>query len=236
MRNLFLMAGCLLHFREYARLDRWKAIPADFHNGGVVGRDFFAQNWHPSVRCIADMRIGPAGDDGVWLCDPDCLLIKHNCTVFVIGSSTDFVFEHAISGYGCNTHTFDHTLPDVTVPDHVTLHRIGASIKSTNNLAKIESMFHIANMSSDKKIDILRLDCEGCEYLVLKDPATLLFLANHVVQLQVEIHFKGSQETEALAQALTDAGFRVFAKEPNLKWSDGGCIEYALVNTRLLFF
>jgi hypothetical protein len=84
------------------------------------------------------------------------------------------------------------------------------------------------------------------------DPATLLFISQNVVQIQVEIHFKGQVETEALARAFTDAGFRAFSKlfvrlcfsivsysyltgkEPNIKFSDGSCIEYSLLNTKLI--
>ena len=223
--------GCALHdkLREYARNSRFHEVPNDFHHGGETGRVFFQLNWEPSIRCIADKRVGVFGDGGKWICDPDCLLVARNCTVFSIGSNNQWDFENAMEPYGCRIHTFDHTVAAPATPAHVTFHPYGAAGQSAGpSLKSLPDMYALAGVTG--RIDVLKIDCEGCEYAVFRDPATLAFIKRHVKQILVEIHFTTTAATEALAQALTDAGFRAFSKEPNIQYSDGSCIEYALLN------
>lgn len=81
-----------------------------------------------------------------------------------------------------------------------------------------------------KTIDVLKIDCEGCEYTVLRDKQTLDFLRKHVKQVLVEVHFTNAADTADLATQLAHAGFRVFSKEPNVQYSNGDCVEYSLLN------
>lgn len=58
------------------------------------------------------------------------------------------------------------------------------------------------------------------------------FLTLHVEQVQVEVHFRGLEQNVKLAKAFTDAGFRIFSKEPNIMYSDGSCVEFSMWRVR----
>lgn len=229
---VYARKACAFHLREYSKLPRWKHVPDDFHHGGQRGNAWFQDNFEPAIRCIDDKRLGNWGDGGKYVCDPDCLLQNNNCTIWSVGSNNQFDFEDAMHPYGCSMHTFDHTNSGSAAPKYLTYHRIGLGPRSVGDIKTLMDMYKLTG--SLHKIDVLKVDCEGCEYAAFLDPETLLFLSHHVLQLLVEIHFTSAPETEALAEALTGAGFRTFSKEPNIKWSDGSCIEYALLNVNLM--
>lgn len=216
---------------EYARAKQMLSKPSDVNNGGTQGREWMQRNWEPSFRCVADKRMGVPGDGGKWVCDPDCLLAVNDCTVFSVGSNNQFDFEQSLDPYGCDVHIFDHTVANPRMPPHVawTFHRFGAATASGGNMLSLQGMAARSNVSY---IDVLKIDCEGCEYTVLRDPATLHFLREHVKQILVEVHFTNAADTADLATKLAFAGFRVFSKEPNIQFSDGGCLEYSLLNLR----
>ena len=71
-RALLHSAVCELHsmLGEYVRTERFREKADDFGFGGGSGRAWFQNNWEPSIRCIADKRMGNHGDGGKWVCDP----------------------------------------------------------------------------------------------------------------------------------------------------------------------
>lgn len=87
-----------------------------------------------------------------------------------------------------------------------------------------------------RAIDILKIDCEGCEWASL--PGVFEAMAQgrlRVGQLQLELHLAKpaqSQDTlDAFMAAADRAGLRAFHKEPNVLYSDGyTAIEYAWVH------
>jgi hypothetical protein len=94
---------------EYARRHKMVTPPTDFGNGGGSGTAWMQRNWEPHMRCIGEERLGPAGDGGKHVCDPECLLERKDCLVYSFGSNNDFGFESAILPFGCEIHVFDHT-------------------------------------------------------------------------------------------------------------------------------
>ena len=67
-------------------------------------------------------------------------------------------------------------------------------------------------------------------------------LCLQVRQIQIEVHFKGMEssefgdyhdQNELLMKAFADAGYAIFAKEPNTFGCGGDCIEFALINLDL---
>lgn len=194
-------------------------------NGGYTGTEWFQRNLEPSVRCALDARIGAVGDGGKWVCDPDQLIVKGNCTIMSVGSSNEYSFEAALEPYGCAVHTFDPTVaPDSRKPAHVQYHSLGLGTTAETRLSEL------IKVTSSQNIDILKVDCEGCEWGVLLDDTTLSALRAHVTQFLVEFHWKDAATMEAVGNRLLDAGFRVFSKEPNIQFSDGSCIEYSFLN------
>lgn len=229
MHRILSSASCALYSMH--TLQRLHKAPDDFHYGGGLGPIWMQNNWEPSIRCFEDVRVGPHGDGGKWLCDPECFLQSGNCTVWSIGSNNQFGFELAMAPYGCDIHTFDHTVAHPNPPEGVSFWPYGASGVDGEGVKSLETLKDLSNTTGI--VDVLKIDCEGCEFEVFSDPKTLEFISNNVRQIMVEVHFKNSAQTEQLAQSLTDAGFRVFSKEPNIQFSDGSCVEYALLNTRM---
>jgi FkbM family methyltransferase len=207
----------------------------DFKYGGGSGREWFQNNWEPHIPCVAEERLGAHGDGGKWVCDPACMLRRNNCLVLSFGSNNQFDFETAIVTKGCVVHTFDHTVSPPAVPAGVVFHKFGVAT-STTETAELKSLSTLLREAklTDKMIDILKMDVEGAEFAFLADPETQAILKTHVRQFLVEFHWQGPEKQVKACQTLTDAGFRVYHKEPNTLGCGGDCIEYALVNVNLL--
>ena len=74
-----------------------------------MGTSWWQTYWDPCVGCAFEDRIGPKGDGGKWICNPQELL-RPKCTILSLGSSYDFRFEQAIiDEYDCIVHVYDHT-------------------------------------------------------------------------------------------------------------------------------
>lgn len=194
-------------------------------NGGLTGREWFQRNLEPSVRCPLDVRIGAVGDGGKWTCDPDILLSKGNCTVMSVGSSNEYSFEAGLEPYNCDVHTYDPTIvPDASKPEYVKFHSLGLGTDPGTSLTDL------IRTTSSHNIDILKVDCESCEWAVLMDDDAISAMRSHVTQFLIEFHWRDVQTMETVGDRLLDAGFRVFSKEPNIQFSDGSCIEYSFIN------
>jgi hypothetical protein len=213
------------------------ALPVtDYNYGGDTGRVWYQNNWEPHIPCVEEERVGLHGDGGKWVCDPICMMTRNRCTVLSFGSNNQFDFEAAIvKSHGCIVHTFDHTVTARKVPKRVVFHKLGIATPATET-AQLKSLptllqdLHLQN----RTIDILKMDVEGAEFPFLADAASMAIMKHHVRQFLVEFHFQDAAKQVAACQALTDAGFRVFHKEPNTLGCGGDCIEYALVNINLL--
>jgi len=202
------------------------------------GAKYFQVHWEPEIHCRHSRRLGPSGDGGKWVCDPH-RIERNNCLLYSVGSSNDWSFETAVYEHlGCEIHTFDHTMSVIIgQPNFVNFHKIGlgefpgdsepprnGSVTSLTNL--IDMLGH-----SNRTIDILKIDCEGCEFGALTD----LFLSDikvNVRQLLIEIHAHTHDEvvkSHELITAIVSDGFVPFAKEPNIQYSGGNCIEYGFI-------
>lgn len=64
------------------------------------------------------------------------------------------------------------------------------------------------NTSSTDFIDVLKVDCEGCEFNVFQDKDSLEFIKTTVAQLLIEVHigYGTVEKTAAIAQNILDAG------------------------------
>jgi len=191
----------------------------------LSGRAWFQQNWEPNIRCLTDARLGIHGDGGKWVCDPACELKRDECVIFSVGSAcpvpppaasharagnNDFSFEEAMKPFGCKIHTFDHTVANPTAPDGLTtFHRLGLSDSDGGQLKTLQGMAEEAGVDH---VDVLKIDCEGCELAVFAHAPTLAWLGANVRQMQLEVHFKTAPPVKTVAEGLFNAGFRTFSK------------------------
>ena len=245
---------------EYVRRHKLRTPPSDFNNGGGVGNAWMQRNWEPHLRCVGELRLGQAGDGGKHVCDPECLLERNSCLVYSFGSNNDFGFESTVLSYGCKIHVFDHTgassyyawslhtlsrslllacvfpVASPTPPEGVTFHSIGiaAAGRETEQLKSFETLSKELGHANNTIIDILKIDVEGAEFDVFLDGVTLRTMRKSVRQILVEVHYKIEERAVALARAFTDAGFYVFSKEPNIQYSNGDCVEFSLLNIKLV--
>uniref|UniRef100_A0A7S2BRD2 Methyltransferase domain-containing protein n=1 Tax=Florenciella parvula TaxID=236787 RepID=A0A7S2BRD2_9STRA len=86
-------------------------------------------------------------------------------------------------------------------------------------------------------LSILKIDCEGCEHTFFTPPV-LSLLGGLNVQILIEVHWTrptspmshaGGMQMAFLWRQFTRGGFVTFHKEPNIEFSDGSCVEYALM-------
>ena len=177
---------------------------------------------------------------------------KEPCLVYSVGSNNDVAFEMTVDKFlGCETHTFDPTISNFVGGDYATWHPWGLGVDGAK--ARHES-FEWEGKSFDtiiealghqnRTIDILKIDCEGCEWSTM--PPLFESIAAGTIkvhQIQVEMHIAGMDTSDPrnlslrniFFQKLDKAKMRIFHKERN-HWGCMGykCLEYAFVSEEFL--
>ena len=228
---------------DWLRLkERVVSTPHCQHNcGPEEPHAWYQNNWEPNFTCLHERRLGLWGDGGKWVCDPHRIAAKvtsgKGCLVYSVGSNNDFSFEDAILrdiSSSCEIHTFDHTIGDrpSNLPAHgnVTFHPWGL-VRSDHgpNMKSMETIVHELGHEG-REIDILKIDCEGCEWETVQS----WFQSGAIIrQLLVEVH-AGTLETIPVTAMkfmtfMKSQGYVIFHKEPNIASGGGSCIEYAFV-------
>lgn len=178
---------------------------------------------------------------------------KHDgCLVYNVGSKNEIDFEVAVQTFvGCEIHTFDPTL---SVPyiggNYSSFHPWGIGIDGQTSKYKhwewtskgIETIYEeLGHKKEQRKIDILKIDCEGCEWLAM--PPVFDAMARgelKIDQIQIEVHIYSKdppafEKVRSFFQGVDKAGLRVTHKERN-HWGCAGwrCLEYVLVHEDFL--
>mmetsp|Transcript_39101 Transcript_39101/g.94530 ORF Transcript_39101/g.94530 Transcript_39101/m.94530 type:complete len:336 (+) Transcript_39101:50-1057(+) len=213
--------------------------------------------FEPEALCIADERFGSDiryhafGDGPKFVCGVDFIGNKkakkpqEECLVYSIGSDNDIQFEKAVHTFlQCETHTFDPTLnEEFKGSEYSTFHPwgIGADgemqrVRKHNFVSKSIHTIMTELGHTNRTIDILKIDCEGCEYESM--PAFFDLIASkqiRVNQIQIELHIALYEKVLRLFMAADKAGMRVFHKERN-GWGCAGhrCLEYSFVSESFL--
>lgn len=220
--------------------------------------------FEPEATCFTEERFGSTNrmeryaalyDGPKFICGVDHIAEKArrgrkkaDCLVYSIGSNDDVSFERAVHDHiGCEIHTFDPTLRGPFVGQkYATFHpwglgEDGAKGRHQGRNWTSKSLETIVRKlgHANRTIDILKVDCEECEYASL--PKFLDIVASgemRVGQLQVELHMrkiKHPRKIHNFFAAADRAGLRIFHKERN-HWGCQGfwCVEYALVSERFL--
>lgn len=130
---------------------------------------------------------------------------ESKCLVYSFGINDNTEWEEKIAKeFGCDVFAFDPTSKfEQNVAPGVTFHQLGLQgagmdISKTHSVSyepldptKLKTLGEIIRLMGHegRKLDILRLDCEGCEWGVLKQLACS-GESQLVKQLMVEMHFQ----------------------------------------------
>jgi hypothetical protein len=144
-------------------------------------------NLQPDFTCPHMDRIGRRGDDPKWVCDPHRLLKRPDCLIYSVGSEGNYEWEDGfVKLLGVNNHCEIHVFDprDYARPgDHVLLniqyhkwglkssydqdyndHLIDSAVRG--KLPKTYTFQEIVKKlgHEDRKIDVLKINCEKCEW------------------------------------------------------------------------
>jgi len=199
------------------------------------GHFYFTHHWDPTWSCDFEERVGGFGDGGKWVCDTRRISAKQGkgeeCNIISVGSQNEFSFENAIHDINpeCNIYIFDHTASSVNAPNFVKYFHVGFGSSDRDSLVTLKTALHISNLTN-KIVDILKIDCEGCEYEMYHQFASPEF---KIMQILMEVHFTSSAAVHNMFQELTKT-FVIFHKEPNLLPSSrGDCVEFGFLRVNV---
>jgi hypothetical protein len=208
--------------------------------------DFF----EPDFTCLTKTRVGVSdfGDGPKFMCDIEFTPTANKCLVYSVGSNGDFSFEAAIHRlFQCTTHTFDPTenpnhmgeWKSKGKANHAVFHGIGLAgavsfIPVKGEQRRLMPLRNIVRHlgHNNKHIDVLKVDCEGCEYEAFHTIWEDLAQGKYTIgQILIELHGTDFTKINIFFEAATAAGFYVFSKERN-HWGCSGykCVEYSLVH------
>ena len=153
------------------------------------GVAFFQKNWEPDFSCIGLTRVGNPGDGGKWVCDPSTQRIAgKRCIIYSIGSSNMYGFEEGMHEQmpHCEIHIFDHTVVAPKPPAFATFHALGLGPQDKGNVLTLASIqARLGHVGAS--IEVLKIDCDGCEYDALFD---VMPAWTSVRQVLIELHWK----------------------------------------------
>lgn len=222
-------------------------------SGAVTDPAIFYQfSYEPSFTCLGEARIGGMGDGPKWVCDPHRIGTtsqdhahqpKPSCLVYSVGCAGKVEFEKGIHdhfGSACEMHVFDVTgynrrngnFTEIVRDAGGIFHQwgIGTAEQSASNPAKFKTLKETVETlgHNGRKIDIFKIDCEGCEWTTYKD----WFDADveMIRQILVEVHSVKVPETFDFFRHLAQLGYVIFHKEANvLAKPFGDAWEYAFI-------
>ena len=217
---------------------------------------FYQMNWDPDFSCLLEDSVGQSSADGhKWVCDPHRLAAKPDCLVYSFGSNGNFYFEQQLQSVApnCDIHVFDPKDYSRKMSgaglNSSNYHAWGlkASYESDKELIKtsysdtmdnklrsltfkslaetVEILGHVG-----RRIDIFKIDCEGCEWGAYKD-----FLKQDLRQILIEVH-SVSGITAQFFDDMHNEGYVIFHKEPNIQWSGGACTEFSFLKLSKDYF
>ena len=214
-----------------------------------------ASNFEPEFVCDSEDTVGGAADGRKWVCDPHRLNYK-GCLVYSIGSNGDFTFESGINKVAplCEIHTFD--LKDYSKKmeadgiQNAHFHQFGLKSSyesdgtSTNefergsrlrkrlseNIKTLAEIREAIGHQDRDKIDIFKIDCEGCEWGSHKD-----LLSLDLRQILVEMH-EVPDRAEEIMKDFRRHGYVIYHKEANAAFARGNAVEYSFLKLNQTYF
>ena len=190
--------------------------------------------------------------------------VNRHCLVYSVGSGGNFKFEIGLQEFleenRCDIHVFDGTDYSASIPEDMDIHFHNWGLRrdrgpNTNDdfspdenmafpqsqkiiTAKHMSLSQIMKMlgHSGEVLDILKIDCEGCEWKTYMD-----WLGDSSVQsprqVLIEVHRSPAPFTRTFFNEMKNHGYVTFHKEPNLPGCPrGDCIEYGFLKLHPDFY
>ena len=189
----------------------------------------FAADLAHSNRGICNTTEVGSGWGAHSLCNP----IKHGCIFYSFGISSDYSFDSQLAEmFECSGFAADPTVSHTSsLHPRVTFHQIGAKMLHEPAQTKwfSTSMPSLMKWRGDKYVDILKMDCEGCEYslakdVLLEDPTFFHKIGQFAFEIHVsKVWIATIEEIYALGklfELLYDAGLQLAHA------SVGGCASY----------
>ena len=200
-------------------------------NVAVNMREYFQGHWnvgtYEGMDCAQMRRVGADGDGGKVVCWDAVPAPSEPCFVLSVGvggapgAPPDFSFERDLHRRlpHCTMDVYDGTNfgrgPITNAPKYVNF--FPQNFQPTT-----------WQKYQGRRVDIFKIDCEGCEFESIAP-----FIDNvHTEQLLFEIHGGGRhKQVEQLMRSLNKT-LGIYYREPNIQFSDGTCIEFALRRRR----
>lgn len=215
---------------------------------------FFLHNWHPTIHCQFERRIGD-GDGGKWVCDIHKLKLINSPPplVYSFGSNGDFAFERALKEElpESDIHTFDQN--SFICPVNIcTFHQIFVGNGKKNQSKTLQMVLDDLDHRG-RDVDILKVDIEGTEFelfhelfreISLRENALQTVTSKtipYIRQILVEIHLGLNAEKDeprqahALFENFRRNNYAIFHKEANLA-DCRNIVEYGFIRLNPSFF
>jgi len=223
-------------------------------NGAGHAETYLWDFFPPSFNCPFRHRLGRLSDGGKVVCNWETLRAQcagdpNAAAIYSFGVRGDISFEVDLGQRtGCVIHAFDHTVAGLPqVAPNVVFTQAG--LAATDAPPTLLSLPTLMAQRGHARINLLKIDCENCEWAVFAELARTGALAA-IDQLLIELHFKqaatnlagpdsGVHDVFGLFEALEGAGLYPFSWEVNhnagaarmLPW----VIEYSFVRARSPF-
>lgn len=147
----------------------------------------------PSLCSNPLCLLGPPHDGGWPICIDENHLQNSSCVIYSVGVNYEPYFSVAAGALGCEVFMLDHTLQPLTrqvienLHHHLHFHPLGLSAKSSSG--RMVSLSDFMKQNHHTFVDVLKIDCEGCEWSVFESFANSHSeLLEKVGQLLVEVH------------------------------------------------
>jgi hypothetical protein len=148
--------------------------PKEPEKGYENTKFWYLDNLQPDFTCPHVNRVGGHGDGPKWTCDPHRLLDRKDCLIYSIGSEGNYAWEDALIALlgspHCEIHVFDHgDYARPGDPENKNIHFHQWGLKSYNDPHKPDLLLTFEETvkqlgHKSRRIDILKIDCETCEW------------------------------------------------------------------------
>lgn len=219
---------------------------------------FYQRHWQAEFTCPHEERVGTFIHGGKYVCDPrniakasrDRVQLNNGngCLIYTSSASVhEFHFELAlfeVIGGECEIHVFSPNIESAEshAPRGIIVHPWGfksshaqPSNDNSSALKTIQETIQILGHCS-KTIDLLSLDCEGCEFDIYQDLFENRVLKVHNdekiekvekeecappawMQIIVQVHGSPKRITNEFFANFQDQGYVIFRKEPSVEGS-----------------
>lgn len=192
---------------------------------------WYCQNLLPILNCPHVTRVGGHGDGPKWICNPQHLRNVPGCLIYSIGSGGSVEWEDAMVkmlNKSCEIHVFDpnpaYERPGDVAGKNIHFHPWGLNSSQPSNIrsrlysvgkTQIFKTFQeiLKELGHEtRRIDILKVDCEGCEWATYKD-----WIGHDIGQIAIEVHGVpyDKMDPSSLFDAFPQNGFAMYSKEVN---------------------